>query len=830
MMKKLLALAMALVLILTVPLAALAEEYDLVNGSITVEARDDGKQYVTQEDYNIRDQEQTTETVIKQTDSKTTSTENTITIKADENQTAEVTISDVNIDVSGSKASVDEDTGSVIPGDAAISAEGEGNVTIELDGSNTVKSGEHSAGVGKNNEGSLTITDEDGDDSLNAAGGIYGAGIGGGGRQSVSDITIEGGNITATGGKLAAGIGGGAGERSYEDGASSFIEGSGSNITIAGDAQVKANGGWNGAGIGGGQYGSGSDITIEGDAQVEANGGKSGAGIGGGYEGSGSDLTIAGDAQVTAKGGSAAAGIGGGELGSGSSIKIEGNAQVDANGGKYGAGIGSGENSTGSDITIGGNAQVDAKGGNNGAGIGGGDSGNGTGITIKDDAQVNATGGGLGAGIGGGSIGNGSNITIEGNARVDATGGERAAGIGSGIYGSASDITIRGNAQVGVQGGNGSNMGGSGAGIGEGGILNPYDGPQAGREETPNTNDLTTGYIAYYAPGADKETTAPEKLLHKTASGTMETHEGSVTLKDTTEATCAKNAAFIYQCSCGETVTIEQPGTAPGHKVDSYTYDNNATCMADGTESGVCTRCQQIVKKTKAGTLDPNKHDFTDYISNNDATCTADGTKTAKCAYGCGAEDTQPDVGSKLAHKFDNYISNNDATCTADGTETAQCAYGCGTTDTQDIPGSKLPHEFKNYVYQNNATYDADGTQTAKCDRGCGASDTVTEPGSRIPLYRVVDAEGRNIPSQESLEGGILTITADQDEATLTGGLNALSILRQRGVTAITFVTNGAASTFDLAALTGSGTYALTHTGATATLTLNGWDTSNILR
>lgn len=755
MMKKLLALAMALVLTLTVPLAALAEVYDLAQGSITVEATENG-QYVSQENGVTREQ-QTTETVIKQTDSKTTSTENTITIKADENQTAEVTISDVNIDVSGSKASVDEDTGSVIPGDAAISAEGEGNVTIELDGSNTVKSGEHSAGVGKNNEGSLTITDEDGDDSLNAAGGIYGAGIGGGGRQSVSDITIEGGNITATGGKLAAGIGGGAGERSYEDGTISFIGGSGSNITIAGDAQVKANGGWNGAGIGGGQYGSGSDITIEGDAQVEANGGKSGAGIGGGYEGSGSDLTIAGDAQVTAKGGSAAAGIGGGELGSGSSIKIEGNAQVEANGGQ------------------------------SGAGIGGGNNGDGTGITIKDDAQVNATGGNLGAGIGGGSIGTGSNITIEGNARVDATGGERAAGIGSGIYGSASDITIRGNAQVGVQGGNGSNMGGSGAGIGEGGILNPYDGPQAGREETPNTNDLTTGSIAYYAPGADKETTAPEKLLHKTASGTMETHEGSKLLS-ITEATCTENATFIYQCSCGETVTIEQPGTAPGHEVDSYTYDNNATCMADGTESGVCTRCQQIVKKTKAGTLDPNKHDFTDYISNNDATCTADGTKTAKCAYGCGAEDTQPDAGSKLAHKFDNYISNNDA------------------------------------------TYDADGTQTAKCDHGCGASDTVTEPGSRIPLYRVVDAEGRNIPSQESLEGGILTITADQDEATLTGGLNALGILRQRGVTAITFVTNGAASTFDLAALTGSGTYALTHTGATAILTLNGWDTSNILR
>ena len=657
-------------------------------------------------------------------------------------------------------------------------------MTIELDGDSAVTSGAFRAGVEKSNDGSLTIADADTDGvgSLEAAGGKYGAGIGGGYEQDVSDITIEGGDITATGGLGGAGIGGGAGSVTEP-----ITGGSASNITIEGDAQVNANGGLGGAGIGGGYEGSGSDLTIAGDAQVTAKGGSAAAGIGGGKKGTGSDITIEGDAQVDAKGGEKGAGIGGGELGSGSTIKIEGNAQVDANGGKYGAGIGSGENSTGSDITIGGNAQVDAKGGNNGAGIGGGDNGNGTGITIKDDAQVNATGGGLGAGIGGGSIGNGSNITIEGNARVDATGGERAAGIGSGIYGSASDITIRGNAQVGVQGGNGSNMGGSGAGIGEGGIWNPYDGPQAGREETPNTNDLTTGSIAYYAPGADKSKDAPERLLHKTASGTMETHECSKLLS-VTKATCTENAAFIYLCSCGETVTIEQPGTAKGHDVDSYIYDNNATCMADGTESGVCKNCNKTVSRTKAGTLDPNKHSFEDYVSNGDATCTADGTKTAKCAYGCGAEDTQPDVGSKLAHKFDNYISNNDA------------------------------------------TYDADGTQTAKCDHGCGASDTVTEPGSRIPLYRVVDAEGRNIPSQESLEGGILTITADQDKATLTGGLNALSILRQRGVTAITFVTNGAASTFDLAALTGSGTYALTHTGATATLTLNGWDTSNILR
>lgn len=755
MMKKLLALAMALVLTLTVPLAALAEEYDLVNGSITVEAKEDG-QYVSQETNGISNEKQTTETVIKQTDSGTSSTENTITIKAEENQTAEVTISDVNIDVSGT-GSYDPRLGPV-EGKAAISAEGDGNVTIELEGDNTAKSGYYRAGVEKDNGGNLTIADADADGALEAVGGEQAAGIGGGGGSSrdASDITITGGEIEAFGGEQAAGIGGGG----YGDG---------SNITIK-DGNVKAVGGETsygkngGAGIGGGAFGAGSDITING-GDVEAIGGNGGAGIGGGrgygYSEKGSDITIT-DGNVIARGGEGAAGIGGG-LGS-----------------------------DGFDITIGG-------------------------------GNVEAEGGAWAAGIGASNGGNGHNITISGDAQVKASGGERSDG------GSATAIS-----------------------------------------GTPNTANLTTGSIGYYAPGADKGQEAPEKLLHNDGSG-AHTHTG-VTLKSSTAATCTENATVTYLCGCNAEITTELLGTALGHKLGDYASNNDATCMKDGTKTAYCIHagCGYFVTVNDEGTLDPNKHSFGAYKPNNDATCTKDGTETAQCIR-CEAKTTRDIPDSKLAHKFDNYVPNNDATCTADGTETAECAYGCGTTDTQDIPGSKLSHEFKNYVYQdnatcesdgteiaqcehcaardvrkaegtalghsfthyvsnNNATYDADGTQTAKCDRGCGASDTVSEPGTRIPLYRVVDAEGREIPSQERLEGGILTVTADRDEATLTGGLNALSILRQRGVTAITFVTNGAASTFDLAALTGSGTYALTHTGATATLTLNGWDTSSILK
>ena len=111
--KKILALTMALVLAVTLPLAVLAEVYDLAQGSITVEAREDG-QYVSQAG-GADNVKQTTETVIKQTDSDTTSTTNTITIKAEKDQTAQVTISDVNIDVSGTGNQANR-----VSGDAAL--------------------------------------------------------------------------------------------------------------------------------------------------------------------------------------------------------------------------------------------------------------------------------------------------------------------------------------------------------------------------------------------------------------------------------------------------------------------------------------------------------------------------------------------------------------------------------------------------------------------------------------------------------------------------------------------------------------------------------------
>ena len=172
-------------------------------------------------------------------------------------------------------------------GNAAVSTTGEGNVSIELDGDSTLKSGFSHAGLEKNNGGSLTITDEDKNGKLTSEGGGYGAGIGGGDRGTGSDITISGGEVKATGGSFGAGIGGGN-------------RGTGSDITISG-GEVEATGGTWSAGIGGGNRGTGSNITISG-GEVEATGGTWSAGIGGGQGGSGNNITISGG-KVNATGG-----------------------------------------------------------------------------------------------------------------------------------------------------------------------------------------------------------------------------------------------------------------------------------------------------------------------------------------------------------------------------------------------------------------------------------------------------------------------------------------------------------------------------------------------
>ncbi len=165
----------------------------------------------------------------------------------------------------------------------------EAAVTIHLTGTNNlITKYTYSAGLQKDNEAPLIIKTNDSDTTagiLNARSiNGDGAGIGGGGYFSCSNITIKSCSVIASS-KYGAGIGGGK-------------QGIGSNITIK-SASVTASS-TDGAGIGGGGYGadsgrgSGSDITINSSSVTASSTNGDGIGGGYGYGGSCENITING--------------------------------------------------------------------------------------------------------------------------------------------------------------------------------------------------------------------------------------------------------------------------------------------------------------------------------------------------------------------------------------------------------------------------------------------------------------------------------------------------------------------------------------------------------
>lgn len=212
---------------------AYAARWNIADGDITVKAGDEGTNRVTQgKKENVED----TDTVITGK-----SKEHTVTIDTSKGN-VDVTFDDLKIDVSGKKEGDGSGDGSTRESNAAVTVQGGGDATIELDGANELKSGSYNAGLEKNKQeskGTLTIKDDKGKDgSLTAEGGEGGAGIGGGAERTGSNITIRGGTIEAVGGSNAAGIGDGAGCATGPT-----DDPNPGNLYICGDAEVTAKAG-----------------------------------------------------------------------------------------------------------------------------------------------------------------------------------------------------------------------------------------------------------------------------------------------------------------------------------------------------------------------------------------------------------------------------------------------------------------------------------------------------------------------------------------------------------------------------------------------------------
>ena len=361
MKRRLFALALALLLAVSLPVSALAATWYLEDGDITIRATESGQTVSQGDKHDVKDDD----TTITQRNSET-ATDKTIKIETTGGATADVTIENVNISSGGDAIDVGSSS-------ADITLEGENKIFSESGSALHVSSGtaySQGAKIGSHE-------DEDMSGSIHITGGA---------------------TVTA---KRDSGYGDGAGIGSGNNGDMS------GSITIDGNANVDAIGSYDGAGIGAGDGGKMSgDITIGGNAQVTAASESDGAGIGSGWTGDMSgNITIGDSAQVTAWGDDEGAGIGsGGEGAVSGTITIGGNAQVTAGSGKDGAGIGAGEDGSiagSGKIIIRDSAKVTAIGENEGAGIGaGGDKLMEGLIIIQDNAQVTAIAGSQAAAIG----------------------------------------------------------------------------------------------------------------------------------------------------------------------------------------------------------------------------------------------------------------------------------------------------------------------------------------------------------------------------------------------------------------------------------------------
>lgn len=322
---RVLSTAALMAMVSSIATAAFADTYDLNKGSVTVKTKDDGITYVTQENTEINDHQDDTGVTIT---SYGKQTENTITVDTAKDQTTDVTLDNVHIEVNTTDAK-----------SGAIEIKGDGDTNLELNGDNTVLvknqwSDEHAAiekadAYGK---GTLTIKDDVNDNGTEKSG-------------TEADTT---GKLLAGGYHNSAAIGGGSDTYNRE-----YSLADTSNITITG-GDITAIAGCDGAAaIGGGCSGTGKNIRIEGNAHVTAAS-EGGAGIGGGF-GSGNSVTITDDAVVDAYSAFAAAIGNGDQVGCSNdptTITISGNATVHAETRESGCAIGTSRDGSLSDLTI----------------------------------------------------------------------------------------------------------------------------------------------------------------------------------------------------------------------------------------------------------------------------------------------------------------------------------------------------------------------------------------------------------------------------------------------------------------------------------------------
>lgn len=808
--------------------------------------------------------------------------------------TLNVTLDNVNIDVSSSKTN-----------NAALSVEGAGDTKITLEGKNTLTSGNQCAGLEHNEEsmgttGKLTITsgtDDNGSNtgSLTATGSGGSAGIGSawssiGSSSGAGTIEITGGDITAIGASDAAGIGSGYGATSD------------THIIINGTAKVDAQATQNGAGIGSGHNSTGNTtIDIGGDAIVKAQGGSDAAGIGSGDGSTGTTtINISGGTIVEAVGGTNGDGIGGSSSNRNNptTVTISGGTIQKAQGGQGHGSYdgGSGIHSDG-DLTISGNAHiVSATGGDGDSSNSRSDAGDGIRagtLTISGEARIdNATGGTADSGSAGDGIYNYGKLTIKDNAKIGTVkGGDATASGKDGGYG------IRNHGQFTMSGGTITNaVGGKATGrTGDGGdgiycgdtltieggeIQQTTGGDATGESGTGGSGIYSDGKLTIDSATIENATGGSGKwggsgILGKTMEILTSTIKKAIGGRSTGEESYHTGGAGI---AGSESLTIKG-----GTKVQAVGGDADSGTGGSGIRSGSDSRSGSLsisggtINTTggsgKSGGAGVSTESGIVSIGNSDTpldlTATApdadnairgrDGKKLDEIIHleengklglvklvengvtrlfhnGVYTKTSLPGFSVSETHPLGEWRTTKAPTCTEPGKKQRSCTVkDCVVTETEELPA--LGHQWSGWTPVEG------GSREYRICAVCNAveyRDVSHNSGFIIPTnLRVLDSTQTDILQNAQLVrlnqiNDVLYIDVALETASLQGVLSDLTGLRSENIETIVFSTERCTSTLslsDVAALgAGDTPFTLSHSGSTATFIVGGADHSALLR
>lgn len=193
-------------------------------------------------------------------------------------------------------------------------------------------------------------------------------------------------------------------------------------------------------------------------------------------------------------------------------------------------------------------------------------------------------------------------------------------------------------------------------------------------------------------------------------------------------------------------ITTQEPTETPHEHSYIETITTEATCETDGVKTFAC-ECGDNYTETITAT----GHIYENYISNNDATYLADGTETAKC-NGCELTDTRTAEGSKLEYTY----TDMDVTMYAQKTVNVRSMPstdgeklgGLSTNDEVKVTGQCNETSWYRIEYDGNIAYVSDsylGNDKVVVQTETTTQSTTTSTECPYPLYTVIDEGGTNV-------------------------------------------------------------------------------------